>query len=112
MSVSLEVSTSEQDNWQVVAATGEIDIATIGKLDEAIGAALDRNDAHVAADLRNVTFMDSTGIRSLIAAHQRAEASDGRLVMLVDEGPVRRILDITGLLDTFEIHSSFDDIKS
>jgi len=57
----------------------------------------------VRLDVSGVDFMDSSGLRILIAAHQRADEAGRKLLI---EGPsksVRRIIEISGLIDHLHI---------
>jgi anti-anti-sigma factor len=61
--------------------------------------------AHVIVDLRRVTFLDSTGIRTLITAQQRAKDLGSRLSIRLGGSSSRRALEFTGALDYLEIES-------
>lgn len=80
----------------VVAPRGEIDLATWRLVDTELASAA-RDAGTVVLDLREVAFMDTSGLR-LLFDHQR-HASGGGYRFLVVPGPpqVRRILDIAGL---------------
>jgi anti-anti-sigma factor len=55
----------------------------------------------VALDLRDVTFIDSTGLQALVRLDDLARA--GRRALAIVEGPaVRRLLELTGLGRRFE----------
>ena len=85
-----------------VVVRGEIDIAGGPVLDAAI---LEREPtaAEVVIDLGNVSFIDSSGLRSLLGAARRARARDGRVV-LRNVGPeIARLLEITGTTEQFVI---------
>jgi len=58
-------------------------------------------DAPLVLDLRQVSFMDSTGLRCLLDTDREVAATGGRLEVLV-EGIPRRLLEVTGLLERFE----------
>lgn len=60
------------------------------------------------ADLTDVGFIDSTGLRSLMTARERI-GEKGRLLLVFDDGPVKRILDLTRLTDRFEVFTTVDD---
>jgi anti-anti-sigma factor len=76
---------------------GELDIATSPgaeaelKRVEADGASL------IVLDLRGLTFMDSTGLRLLVAADARARDAGHRLAIVKGPEAVHRVLEITGL---------------
>ena len=57
-----------------------------------------RDGADVVLDLRALEFMDSTGVRVIVAAHHAAEEHRGTFaVAIVPDGPVARVLEISGL---------------
>jgi anti-anti-sigma factor len=82
----------------VVAARGELDLATAPELEAALLPLL-REGASAFLDLRGVEFMDSTGVRVIVAAQLAAKEHEGRfaLVRTVPDGPVARVLEISGL---------------
>lgn len=108
----LTVTTSEHDGWSTVTPQGEIDISSAPQLDEAFDGVLEGGAERVAVDLRGVTFMDSTGLRSLILAHRRLADADGTLAVVPGTGPVRRVLEVAGVLDSLVVVASVDDLPS
>ncbi len=80
---------------------GEVDLATVGQLDDALMALVRQARAPlIEVDLRGVGFLDSSGIRTLLRAHTRA-AQQGIRLIVTGPGPgVRRVLEITGVLGT------------
>ena len=85
----------------VIVANGDIDMASGPLLDAAIQELETRGP--VVVDMTGVEFVDSSGLRSLLAASQRARLDD-RTVTLRGVGPeVARLLEITGTTELFEI---------
>jgi anti-sigma B factor antagonist len=80
----------------VVVLRGELDLEDAAAVDAAL-AELQRRAAGLVLDLRELTFMDSSGTRALWAAHQRASDAGGTLRVVVAPGAVRRTLAVTGL---------------
>jgi anti-sigma B factor antagonist len=87
----------------VVVPSGELDLASADRLDAAVAEQFDNGFDHVVADLRELTFIDSSGIRTLWQAHQRAERSGVRLSIIPGNGDVSRALDLTGLLERMDV---------
>lgn len=88
-----------------VTASGEIDLASATEFEEALTAEPERA---VIADLTDVGFIDSTGLRSLLSAQESIAGSGGRLLLVFDDGPVERILKLTRLTDRFEVHPDLE----
>jgi len=83
-----------------VAFTGELDIAGAREAEEAVRQAESGGgESALTIDLRGLTFMDSTGLRLLVAADRRAHEA-GRTLRIV-RGPdaIQRVLELTGLGD-------------
>jgi anti-sigma B factor antagonist len=81
----------------VVAVRGELDLATAPELEAAVLTPLSEGVA-VALDLRPLEFMDSTGVRVIVAAHIAAQEHATVLTVVVARGgPIARVLEISGL---------------
>ncbi|MGH7736958.1 MAG: STAS domain-containing protein [Candidatus Tyrphobacter sp.] len=88
---------------------GSLDVATSPSLKEALTKASAQGHHDIVVDLTQVDFLDSTGLGALMGAHRRAVESEGRLSLIVHEGPISRLLTITGLSRIFSIFASSDD---
>jgi anti-sigma B factor antagonist len=78
----------------VVGVTGELDVASAPALRDTLLALLDRGDgASLVVDLRGVTFIDSTGIGSLLRIHHRQSLLGGVVHFVADQPAVLRVLD-------------------
>ena len=76
--------------------SGEIDMATAPVLDERLRAAQSNGYTGIVVDLEHVTFMDITGLRSLIRAAEEARRSDKTFATVKATAIVKRVLQITG----------------
>lgn len=96
---NLQIATAD-DGALVVA--GDLDAASADVMDRALRDAEEgRDPAPIVVDLRGVAFMDSSGLRTLVAASLRAGRRGSR-VALRNVGPeLSRLLEITGLCDQF-----------
>jgi anti-anti-sigma factor len=92
------VTVAEADGRVVVTFTGELDLATAPEAETAIVGPV-TGGRHAIVDLRGLEFMDSTGVRVLVAAHRAAAEHGGRLSLVrpQPESPVSRVLAISGL---------------
>ncbi len=89
-----------------IVVHGDIDIAGGPILDAVI---LSRESIQqIVIDLADVSFIDSSGLRSLLGASRRAQTRNST-VKLRSVGPeITRLLQITGTSDQFDIESSRD----
>src|SRR3954465_13438381 len=78
--------------------SGELDLATVGELEEAISGRLEAGE-EVVVDLRPLEFMDSSGVRALVAGPQAAQQVGGSLVIVrAPQGSeVDRVIDVSGI---------------
>ena len=90
----------EPDRSQVfVRPFGELDVASVDEVDATIRQLHTTGFRHVVLDLRNLEFMDSTGIRLVLQWDAQARR-DGLTFQVVPGSPgVMRPLEIAGVLD-------------
>jgi anti-anti-sigma factor len=93
----LTVVRSEQDGVHLVALSGELDLRAVGELESALATIGD--DARVCLDLTGLDFIDSTGLATVIRAHQALTEGGGAFAVVCNEaGTVRRTFATTGLM--------------
>lgn len=88
----------------VLAASGEIDIASVDALRDAAQHALAAGALELWIDLSEIEFMDSSGLRTLIDTRQAVLASGRHLIVICPPGPVRRVMEISGVEAAMEIY--------
>jgi len=91
------------DNHALVLLRGELDSSTAGQLYEQLSELTRDGVVHVALDLSELEFMDSTGLSVVVAEHKRTTASGGELVLLSPQSQVLRMFEMTGLTDVLHI---------
>jgi anti-anti-sigma factor len=87
-----------------IAPAGELDIATAPELERAIAEVTgDSARLDLVVDLRGLTFMDSTGLRTLVQTNAQA-AQDGFTLSIV-RGPsqIDRLFAVSGLDDVLPL---------
>ena len=82
------------------AVVGEIDAHTARDVSEAVAKA---TTSSLEIDLSGVDFVDSSGLRTLIEAHQRFEANGGSLTLVLPSAVVTRLFDISGVGDYLNV---------
>ena len=81
----------------VVTAPEEIDITNAPELRSALLEAAAHGHGTLVADMTGTQFCDSSGMRTLLAAHKRAQAEGGELLLAITAAPVLRVFALTGI---------------
>lgn len=90
------------DGVMGVCVAGDVDMATEPQVTDAVRTVLAARPREVRVDLAAVTFLDSSGIRTLLQAQN--EAAEQRVVLRVVNAHPRvvQVLDLTGLLEMLQ----------
>lgn len=98
---SFELAVETGEDRVTFIPRGELDLATAPEVEEKVLSALREGHAAVVLDLRELTFMDSTGVRTIVAAHQVSEEAGGglRVVRPPRDSAVSRVIEISGIDD-------------
>jgi anti-anti-sigma factor len=99
----LELSTEINGTTVRLALNGELDIAGAARVEQELERIERESTATIVLDLRELAFMDSTGLRVIIAADGRARAQERRLVIVRGSATVQRIIEMTRLDERLEI---------
>jgi anti-sigma B factor antagonist len=103
---SLMVSYDVVNGWTVVEVDGEVDAHTAPMIREGVIKLLDEGHRHFVLDLAFVTFMDSMGLGVIVAVTKRIREHEGSLRIASASGRILRILDLSGMRDSYEISPS------
>jgi anti-sigma B factor antagonist len=76
---------------------GEIDAASVGALQRRLFEVIESTSGAVVLNMSGVSFIDSMGVRAVVAVHRRLSEQHRSLVLHEISAPVRRLLDLTGL---------------
>ena len=85
----------------VLVLNGELDPATASTFDAAVDKVLAEGATELVVDMAGLSFIDSSGLRSLISAHKRTEPAPLRLRRPTPFAS--QLLSITGLEQQFQI---------
>jgi anti-sigma B factor antagonist len=95
-SLTIEIGTN-----RTIIVHGDIDMAGGPSLDAAIIGL--ETDGPIVIDLSDVSFIDSSGLRSLLSASRRAEQRHSSVTLRNVGAEVTRLFEITGTTELFTI---------
>lgn len=110
MESSFRVDVRSQNRTAVVAVSGELDVASGPALEQELAKAKASDAQLVILDLRDLEFIDSTGLSILIKAHQQAEESGRRFAVVRGRAQVQRLLGLTGLEERLTLVDSPEEL--
>lgn len=82
------------------AIAGEIDAHTAPSISQTLAASTSRS---LEIDLSGVEFVDSSGLRALIEAHQAFESKGGSLTLTRPSPSVTKLFEISGVGDYLNV---------
>ena len=108
--MSLDVQTRQTDKGvTVVVPSGRLDVAGAPSLKEAVGDAIKNGTPRLVIDMEGVSFVDSTGLGSVIAALKQIRSSQGDLRLAAPNQQVRGVLELTTLDRVFPYYSTVEE---
>ena len=111
----LRVVTDARNGITRLALQGELDMATVDVLTQALENFESDGSTAVMLDLRDLTFIDSTGMHAFLRARARSVGNGHRLLFMGATRPVRTVFEIAGMesvLDEHEAVTTLDQFTS
>lgn len=103
----MEHHVSEAQGYHMVTLTGEIDLETSPQARQILLKTIDQS-AKVLIDMASVTYIDSSGIATLVEAFQQAKKKGGQLAFICLNPAVIRVLSLARLDKVFAIHADIE----
>ncbi len=99
----MNINTTKEGDTVVIQVEGEVDMASSPLLREKVLSALEAPDGTVAVDLNKVTYMDSSGVATLVEGLRASQRNGGEFVILSPSRPVHEVFKLTKLCTVFNI---------
>lgn len=109
--LSIDLKTENDGKTLVFKLRGSLDLATAPTIRAALAEATEKESHELIVDLTQLEFLDSTGLGVLIGAHRRAVEHGGAFRLIITDGPISRLLNITGLVAVFAVYHSLEDAQ-
>ncbi len=85
-----------EDYW-IIQVPDEIDMGNVDAFEAALEEVLSRKPKGFIIDLSQAKYMDSTGLRAVVAAYQKISAVPGRIATVIANKTIRRLFELTRL---------------
>jgi anti-anti-sigma factor len=107
--MSFSTSVERRDTAAIVSLRGDLDIATEVEARTGLEQAMDGAEVLIA-DLRELAFLDSTGVRVLLAVDLSARERGLRFGVVRGDGMVARLLEVTRIDQRFPVVDDPDEL--
>jgi anti-anti-sigma factor len=104
----MDITESTAGSARVAALKGRLDTATAPAVEAKLLAMLE-GGGKLIADMGEVHYVSSAGLRVLLKAAKQAKASGGAFALAAPQAPVREVLEISGFDKILAIHPSRDE---
>ena len=91
-----DLHTTDESYGRLASLSGEIDLSTVEDVADQLRTAIESSEGTVAVDLREVSFLDSSGLRLLLQLNQELTGAGRRLVVVQGPRRVARVFELTG----------------
>jgi len=105
--MALTVEQTEKDGHGIIAVTGEVDLYSSPELREAILKIVPKAAGAIGVDLSAVTYMDSSGVATLVEGLKAAGKKRASFVLLRPSPAVMKVLQLSRLDSVFDIRNAW-----
>ncbi len=106
----LDFETREGPDSTQITLRGELDLSTTLKVERELHRVEGSTPGLLVLDLSGLTFLDSTGLRLIVGADQRARRDDRRLAIVKGPAAVHRVFSITKLDERLDMVDDADGL--
>ena len=93
-----------------VCLEGELDLSNVSEIREVVTRECERHPAVLIFDLRELTFLDSSGLGVLVGAKRRLADNKGEVLILTEQSAVLNALSLSGLDRIISVFPSERDL--
>ena len=104
----MDITVAQRDQATVVSVVGSVDALTVDTLTEALKKQFEQGNLMLVADLNDVDYMSSAGIRALLNMVKESRGLGGDLLLAAARGGAHRVLEMTGFMSIVKIFSDVD----
>jgi anti-anti-sigma factor len=107
---NLSLQTSIAGGAAVIALSGELDLAGAAALEQELTRLEAERPSAVVLDLRDLGFMDSSGLRQITLSAKRAEDRGSRLALVPGDAQVMRVFEVTRMRERLDFVADPRDV--
>ncbi len=106
----MDIEFRDHGEHKIVEVSGEVDLYNVSELKKALFSVTDGSNPSVIVDMKNVNYMDSSGIGALVAGQKKMKAHTGKFALMNIHEDVLNILKLATLDRFFTIYEDEEDL--
>lgn len=105
----MDINAKQVDQTTVVSVIGSVDALTAGAVNSFLSAQIGGGHTHIVADLSQVDYMSSAGLRAILATLKVSRQQGGDLRLAAAQPGVDRILNMSGFTSILKAYPTVDE---
>jgi stage II sporulation protein AA (anti-sigma F factor antagonist) len=102
----MEMMVRKEENAVIISVTGRMDAVAAPQFDKRLETLMTEGDRRIIIDFKNLEYISSAGLQTILAAAKKLEQVNGEIVLLHLSGAVKEVFEISGFDTIFRV---FDD---
>ncbi len=106
----MKLSTRQKDGATILDVSGDIDLYNSPEIRKALLEALRSKDTQrVVVNLKDVRYIDSSGVASLVEGLKKAREMNQRFILIGLSHAAREVLELSRLIKVFEVFATEEE---
>lgn len=105
----MEIRAERKAQAMVISVAGSIDALTAGELGRFFSEQIRSGNTCLVADMSQVDFMSSAGLRAFLGALKESRGQGGDLYIAAPQPGVERILEMSGFTSIMKVYASVQE---
>ena len=102
----LLIKRSRDGSRHTLVLRGELDLVTAPELEDTVAELCLNGHGEIVLDMRHVVFMDSSGLRTVLASMDMCRLHGSEFMLVPGNGACRRLFELTGVIDDLPVREA------
>lgn len=105
----MDLTVEKDSSYLIVGLDGQFDLHTAKRFKTKLMRYVNKGSRNIVLDLGEIDFIDSSGIGAILSIYKKIEQKSGELVIINLSPPLKRIFELSGVLNIINLYSSRDE---
>lgn len=105
----ISIETKNEEDLCILTVKGRLGITTENSLRQRVADLVEQSQVHIILDFTGITFMDSSGMSSVLSAMRSVSENQGRICLVCDTRHILRVLRITAIDKLMAIYPTLEE---